>query len=67
VHARAEIDRRFLSFVTDLVLCSHCFRHGLRTPIRQPISHRHRPRTLCRDCSAEDARGREARSLTAIS
>jgi len=43
VHASAEIDRRFLSFVTDLLLCSRCLRQGLRTRVRQPISHRHRP------------------------
>jgi hypothetical protein len=54
VHASAEIDRRFLSFVTDLLLCSRCLRQGLRTRVRQPISHRHRPLTLCRDCRARE-------------
>jgi hypothetical protein len=52
VHASAEIDRRFLSFVTDLLLCSRCLRHGVRTRVRQPISPRHRLLTLCRDCRA---------------
>jgi hypothetical protein len=52
VRASADIDRRFLSFVTDLLLCSRCLRHGVRTRLRQPISHRHRPLTLCRDCRA---------------
>jgi len=50
VHASAEIDRRFLTFVTDLLLCSRCLRHGVRTPVPQPISHRHRLLSLCRDC-----------------
>jgi hypothetical protein len=52
VHASAEIDRRFLSFVTDLVLCSRCLRRGVRTRVRQPISPRHRPLALCRECRA---------------
>jgi hypothetical protein len=48
----ADIDRRFLAFRTDLILCSRCLRAGARTPIPQVISHRHRPVTLCRDCRA---------------
>jgi hypothetical protein len=58
VHASAEIDRRFLSFLTDLVLCSRCLRHGVRTRVRQPISPRHRPLTLCRDCRAREQAAR---------
>jgi len=54
VQASADIDRRFLSFVTDLVLCSRCFRHGVRTRVHQPISPRHRPLKLCRDCRARE-------------
>jgi superfamily II helicase len=50
VQASANIDRRFMSFLSDLLLCSRCLRHGFRTPIVQAISSRHRPRTLCRDC-----------------
>jgi len=53
VHTSAEIDRRFLGLITDSVLCSRCYRQGLRTPVHQPISPRHRPRTLCRECSAQ--------------
>jgi hypothetical protein len=54
VHASAEIDRRFLSFITDLVLCSRCFRRGVRTRVRQPISPRHRPLAMCRSCRARE-------------
>jgi hypothetical protein len=35
VHAPAGVDRRFLRFVTDLLLCSRCLRRGVRTPVRQ--------------------------------
>jgi hypothetical protein len=54
VHASAEIDWRFLRFVTDLLLCSRCLRHGVRTRVQQPISPRHRPLTLCRNCRARE-------------
>jgi hypothetical protein len=54
VQASTEIDRRFLAFLTDLLLCSRCLRHGVRTRVRQPISPRHRPLTLCRDCRARE-------------
>jgi hypothetical protein len=54
MHAAADIDRRFLGFITDLLLCSRCLRHGVRTRVRQAISHRHRPLTLCRDCRARE-------------
>jgi hypothetical protein len=50
MHASAEIDRRFLSFVTELLLCSRCLRHGVRTRVRQVISPHHRPRALCDRC-----------------
>jgi hypothetical protein len=54
VRTSAEIDRRFLSFVTDLLLCSRCLRHGVRTRVPQPLSPRHRALTLCRDCRARE-------------
>jgi len=51
LRASAEIDRRFLRFVTDLLLCSECLRRGVRTKVPQVISRHHRPRNRCRDCS----------------
>jgi hypothetical protein len=56
VPASAVVDRRFLDLVTDLLLCSRCLCRGRRTPVRQPISPRHRPLALCRDCRSRDAR-----------
>jgi hypothetical protein len=50
VERATNVDRAFLSFVSDLLLCSRCLRAGVRTPVRQVISHRHRPQSLCRDC-----------------
>jgi hypothetical protein len=53
MHASAEIDRRFMSFVTELLLCSRCLRHGVRTHVRQVISPHHRPRALCERCRSQ--------------
>jgi len=52
VQASAEIDRRFLHFLTELLLCSRCLRHGVRTIVPQVISRHHRPSALCRRCRA---------------
>jgi hypothetical protein len=56
VQAVANVDRRFLTYFSDLLLCSRCLRRGIRTPVRQVISPRHRPRSLCRNCRGVDAR-----------
>jgi len=52
MHASAVIDRRFLTFLTDLLLCSRCLTSGVRTRVPQAISPRHKPVTLCRECRA---------------
>jgi len=56
VQAATNVDQRFLTYFSDLLLCSRCLRLGLRTPVRQVISPRHRPQTLCRDCRCTGAR-----------
>ena len=48
----ASIDFGLLERLTDQVICSRCLRTGVRTPINQIVSRRHRPRTLCRDCQS---------------
>jgi hypothetical protein len=54
----AVVDRRFLTFVTELLLCSRCLQSGIRTPVRQVISPHHRPRALCSRCRRHNASGR---------
>jgi hypothetical protein len=56
VQASTNVDHRFLTYFSDLLVCSRCLRFGRRTPVRQVISPRHRPQTLCRDCRSADAR-----------
>jgi hypothetical protein len=52
--APASVNRRFLGFLTDLLLCSRCLRAGVRRPVPQAISPRHRPLALCGDCRERD-------------
>jgi len=56
VQAATNVDQRFLTYFSDLLLCSRCLRRGVRTPVQQVISPRHRPQSLCRDCRSADAR-----------
>jgi len=44
------VDYRFLAFLTDMLVCSGCLREGVRRPVRQVISRRHQPRSLCPAC-----------------
>jgi superfamily II helicase len=46
------VDFGLLSRLSHLLLCPRCLRQGVKTPVTQVISHRHRLRTLCRDCRA---------------
>ncbi len=52
-----KIDFGLLNRLTDLVICSRCFQSGRLNPVVQVVSGRHRPRTLCQDCT------QQARSL----
>lgn len=53
IHAdTAALELGLLERLSALIVCSCCLRHGLRTPVPQVISPRHRPRTLCPDCRA---------------
>ena len=49
----ANVDLGLLERLTHLVICARCLRKGLKTPVTQVISHRHRLRTLCPACRAE--------------
>ena len=51
--SRANIDFGLLNRLSHLLLCGRCLRKGLKTPVTQVISHRHRPRTLCPACRRE--------------
>lgn len=46
-----NVDYRLLGFLSEQVICSSCLRQGRITPVPQIVSHRHTPRSLCRDCA----------------
>jgi hypothetical protein len=48
----AVVDHGLLRRLSDLLLCSRCLRRGLKTRVRQVISPRHKPRSLCPACRA---------------
>ncbi len=45
-----NIDYRLLNRLSDLVICSRCFRLGTVTPVPQVISSRHALKNVCPDC-----------------
>lgn len=57
---RASIDFSLLEQLTDLFVCSRCFRAGDLRPVSQVVSRHHRPKTLCRDCVPEVSTRRRA-------
>ena len=49
----ADINYRLVSAISDLVLCSRCFRTGKATPVPQLFSRRHTIKNLCTKCSED--------------
>ncbi len=47
-----KVDYRLLNRLSDLVICSRCFRLGTVTPVPQLISSRHALKNVCPACSA---------------
>jgi hypothetical protein len=47
-----KVEYGLLRRLSHLLLCPRCLARGVRTPVAQVISHRHRPRALCPDCRA---------------
>lgn len=48
-----NVDYRLVSAISDLVLCSRCFRTGKATPVPQLFSRRHAIKNLCSACTEE--------------
>ena len=46
MNASRTVSRRFLAHFSELLLCSRCLRHGIRTPVRQVISRAPPPARL---------------------
>ena len=55
-HATAHVDYSLLDRRSNQLLCSRCLKAGIRRPVVQVISARHRLQSLCRPCRASAAR-----------
>ena len=49
-HTDPKVDCSLLRRWSNLLLCSGCLKKGIRKPLAQVISARHRMRTLCPGC-----------------
>ena len=47
------VSYNLLDHLADFLICSRCFRQNRVQPICRPLSERHQPIALCRQCSAE--------------
>lgn len=52
-----------LNQLSDLLICSRCFRRNVRQPLVQVFSRRHRPVHLCPECSGKVKPGGTAKVL----
>jgi len=54
-----NVDYSLMRRLSSLLLCSRCLRHGVRRPVVQVISSRHRVQPLCPTCRVISARSRD--------
>jgi len=54
--AQDKVDYRLLNRLSDLVICSRCFRVGTITPVPQVISSRHALKNVCPACRTASQR-----------
>ena len=57
------VDYSLLQRLSDQLLCSRCLKRGVRTPVVQVISTRHRLRSLCRSCRTGKSEGTLANTV----
>ena len=53
---QGKVDYRLLNRLSDLVICSRCFRVGTITPVPQVISARHALKNVCSACRTASQR-----------
>ncbi|MEE4185599.1 MAG: hypothetical protein V2J12_07525 [Gammaproteobacteria bacterium] len=58
------VSYRLLDQITDLLICSRCFRRNVRRPTRTVISGRCRPLAVCPECSGKAKPGGAARVIS---
>ncbi len=59
-----KVSYKLIDRVTDLLICSRCFRRNVRKPIRAVISSRHKPMPVCDECSGRIKPGHVAKVVS---
>jgi hypothetical protein len=61
--AAEKVSFALMGRFTELLICSRCFSHKVRRPVRQVMSSRHQPLALCHNCSRKVMAQHKARIL----
>jgi len=51
--ASSTVSYRLLDHITDLLICSRCFRRNVRRPTRTVLSDIRRPMAVCPECNGQ--------------
>lgn len=58
-----NVTYRLLERVTNLLICSRCFRRNVRRPVKMVLSRQHKPMPVCAECSGESRASGPAKVL----
>jgi hypothetical protein len=61
--AASKISYALMGCFTELLICSRCFSHKVRRPVRQVMSNHHQPLSMCHACSRTVLADHKARVL----
>lgn len=64
VERGAKVSYTLLQRVSNLLICSRCFRRNVHQPLVQVFSRHHRPLPLCPACSGRLSSGHTARVIS---
>lgn len=60
----STVSYKLLDRVTDLLICSRCFRRNVRKPIRAKLIKSQRPMPVCDECSGRLKPGHVAKVVS---
>jgi hypothetical protein len=61
--ATNKVSYALMGRFTELLICSRCFSHEVRRPVRQVMSSHHQPLALCHACGRKVLAQHKARVL----
>lgn len=59
-----KVSYRLMERITDLLICSRCFRRNVRKPVTTLLSTRQRPMPVCAECSGKIKPGHSAKVVS---